>query len=416
MSLDTNEVQRQRAENPLHYLREMVLARNLLYFILILALSLLCQLATAQNNTLSSSAQVSLLTCSAGDDAYTSWGHTAIRIHDPERAYDKVFNYGTFDFDTPNFMLKFLRGKLLYKLGIASTKKFRFVYEREKRTVWEQVLNLDAAEEQEIFDYLLNEYKPENRFYQYDFFFDNCATRVRDVFEKTMEDRLEWAENPAVKDRTLRGLLDEGIIENAPLDFGIDLILGANSDVKADTRNAMFLPFHLQSSLKDAKIRRGGKWEPFVVSESSFFEFDRPIHSKFNWTIVIALAVILLIRLFFLKSNSKGVRIFDYSLFFLAGLIGVILAFMWLGTDHKACGWNLHLFWANPLYLLMLIGLRIKGLRPYMKYLFIFTAHLTFMGFFLIPGMGQYLHPAIVILMLILLLASVRRVFVLWKS
>lgn len=399
----------------MQYLREMLSGRNLLVFIWAAVLLLLFTTAQAQQQNLSSEAQISLLTCSAGDDAYTSWGHTAIRVFDPARNYDRVFNYGTFDFDTPNFYSKFLRGKLRYKLGLASTKRFKKVYEREKRTVWEQVLNLTAEEEEMVFDYLLEQYKPENRFYMYDFFFDNCATRVRDVFEVVLKDKLDWDENPAVKDQTLRGLLDEGIIENAPLDFGIDLILGANSDVKADTRNAMFLPFQLQSSFEDAKIQHNGKWEPLVAAESTLFEFDRPLHTKFNWTIVIVLGILLLIRLLLWKKYSGLIRFFDYSLFFLAGLIGVILAFMWLGTDHKACGWNLHLLWANPLYLLMLFALLIKPLRPYMKYLFIFTAHLTFMGFFLIPGMGQYLHPAIVVLMLLLLVASTKKVFDLWR-
>jgi len=131
------------------------------------------------------SAKVSLLTCSPGSELYSKFGHSAIRVYDPYEGTDIVFNYGLFDFNTPNFYLKFIRGKLPYQLGIQRFYNFMWDYQSEGRKVVETPLMLDLAAQRKLLDFLEYNYRPENRQYPYDFFFDNCASRIRDVVEQS---------------------------------------------------------------------------------------------------------------------------------------------------------------------------------------------------------------------------------------
>jgi hypothetical protein len=138
--------------------------------------------AIAQKQQLSDQAVISLITADPGEELYSLFGHSAIRVKDTVNNQDLVFNYGTFNFNTPNFYMKFTRGKLLYMLSIQQFDRFKRSYEYEKRDLKEQILNLTQDQKQAIFQFLLWNYQPENRYYKYDFFFDNCATRIRDVF------------------------------------------------------------------------------------------------------------------------------------------------------------------------------------------------------------------------------------------
>ena len=148
---------------------------------LILPAFVLLNSITPSKAQLSPSAQVSIITCAPGDELYSIFGHSAIRVNDSINQIDLVFNYGTFDFDTPNFYLKFMRGKLNYMLSMAPYDRFLFEYVYYKRSVWEQVLDLSEVEKNNLFQALIINAEPEHRNYHYHFFFDNCATRIRDM-------------------------------------------------------------------------------------------------------------------------------------------------------------------------------------------------------------------------------------------
>src|SRR5690606_5550069 len=119
-----------------------------------------------------------------GDDLYATFGHSAVRVTDSSAGIDYVFNYGTFDFDTPHFYWKFVRGKLMYSLSAMDFPTFMQAYREEGRSVTEQVLNLSCPEKEMIWQFLQQNYLPENRDYKYDFLYDNCSTRIRDIFDK----------------------------------------------------------------------------------------------------------------------------------------------------------------------------------------------------------------------------------------
>ena len=146
----------------------------------------------AQVTTLSEAAEISIITIGPGKNLYDKFGHSAFRVKDEANGIDWAYNYGTYDFNTPNFYTKFAQGKLNYNLSVAYFEAFYQNYVQENRWVKEQVLNLSSTEKNELFQYLQNNATPENRGYLYDFFFDNCATRIRDVLKAVLGEELQY--------------------------------------------------------------------------------------------------------------------------------------------------------------------------------------------------------------------------------
>ena len=188
--------------------------KNFIFTLIILALAL-----PGKATTLSDKAEISVLTCSPGKELYSLFGHTAIRVHDPEQDLDVVFNYGTFDFDTPHFYLKFAQGLLPYQLSTSHFQSFMYSYMMEERSVYSQRLQLDSLQRQKLFDLLLENYKPENRSYLYNFLYDNCTTRVRDILVDCSPAAIDWNTPDLESFRRISGRLALGAL-GYPHDFG----------------------------------------------------------------------------------------------------------------------------------------------------------------------------------------------------
>ena len=223
-------------------------------------LALLCLLIVLRASSLnaqtqfnfSDSTRVSLLTCSPGNALYSTFGHSAVRVYDPLSGMDAVFNWGIFDFDTPNFYWKFMRGKLLYRMGGQRFIDFYAEYQYLQRSVVETPVLLPLDAKRKLLRTIETNYLPENQKYKYDFFFDNCATRIRDVVERALP--ITYADtNRTIK--PLRRLLDEYLVEMPWSDFGIDLILGLPADQMGTFRYEMFLPDYLGKNLKHARYQ-----------------------------------------------------------------------------------------------------------------------------------------------------------------
>lgn len=319
---------------------------------------------------LSEEAEVHLLTADPGAELYSSFGHSAFRIVDPGKRYDRIYNYGTFSFNTPGFYMKFARGKLPYYLAGESVQGFVRLYGSEGRKVKAQVLNLKQSEVQQIYEYLENNLKPENREYPYDFFFDNCATRERDVLEQVFEDDLDWKPWPDDSLGSLRDLIDIYLAERSWPDFGIDLLLGLPADQQADQQLSMFLPDFLHDAFARAVVREGESWKPLVEREYMLVKPESTFVAKDGWlTPTIAmwgLFAIALILTIFLSGRSIPLRIFDFLFFLTLGLVAILILLLWFATDHDATHNNLNILWAHPLYLyiafLRLFG---KGSRQF---------------------------------------------------
>ncbi|OWY22281.1 DUF4105 domain-containing protein [Sphingobacteriales bacterium UPWRP_1] len=329
-------------------------SRYLLLFPILLLLATVPNV-NAQTLQLSPQAEVSLLTCAPGNEVYSYFGHCALRINDPANNYDKVFNYGTFNFSEPNFYFKFIKGKLNYYLSVAPFSRFAPEYESENRWVYEQILQLTPAQKQNLADLLLTNALPENRAYLYDFFYDNCATRPRDIIEKSLQGKVTFADTLNGKTLSFRQLIDPYIKKNEWVDFGIDLILGYPADHKATTYQYMFLPDYLMNAFADAQITDSlGKSIPLVKNTLQVVNAQLPPAPKnlFNPYLAfgLLLAMGLLVTLFQVK-RKKFSAIFDLILFGITGLLGIILLLLWFATNHKELAFNMNLIWAFPLHL-----------------------------------------------------------------
>jgi hypothetical protein len=282
--------------------------------------------------------EISLLTCSSGSESFSSWGHSAIRVIDKEQAIDIVYNFGLFDFDTPNFYLKFVKGKLKYKLGIHSTNRFFRTYFREDRQIIEQKLNLSDENEIKIIGRLEYLYRPENRYYYYEFSKKNCTSELRDlIFNNTETDLKKKKTN-----KTYRILINEFLTNRLWLKFGMNLIFGAGVDKKIDNYESMFLPDYLYWGLNNIKINN----KKLVSNETTFNKVEK---SKSNYPFLlnpILLFSILLIIVLIYKSSK-----IQLPIFLITGITGLLILIVWLLTEHDELKNNFNLLWCNPLYL-----------------------------------------------------------------
>jgi hypothetical protein len=295
--------------------------------------------------------EVSLITMGPGSDLYSKFGHSAIRLNDPDQNLDIAYNYGTFDFNTPNFYPKFVRGKLDYILSVDPTKPLLRYYLRTGREVIEQQLLLSPSEVQHLADFLAENYKPENRTYQYDFFYDNCATRIRDVLED-IRPSLQFEEHES-SNKVYRDLLIEKLQGDPLILLGINLILGPVTDRAIDVRGEMFLPTYLMNNLE---LTKSG--EPVLVGPKNILAPDNfKIHAAPMWK-QPALYVWLILLILLIGGNSQGIfrvsKMVSMVLITLVSLCFGLFSFMWLFTEHSTTHGNLNLLWANPIFIYLL--------------------------------------------------------------
>jgi hypothetical protein len=227
--------------------------KQIIYCLCLLFLTTFSQVAKAQPET-HSGLRISLITCTPGDDLYSIFGHSAIRVIDSVALKDYVFNYGTFDFDDKNFYIKFMRGKLLYFLSMDNTADFISFYQYFNRGITEQVLQLTDQEKISIQRFLYNNLKNENKFYQYDFFYDNCTTRPRDIILKNTTNRpvLPFAMSPQTTFRSaIHQYLDRSGQSWSKL--GIDILLGVRTDKIMTAEEQQFLPDNLMASIDQSQ-------------------------------------------------------------------------------------------------------------------------------------------------------------------
>lgn len=319
---------------------------------------------------LTDSSRVSLLTCSAGNELYSTFGHSAIRVYDPQLRFDIVFNYGTFNFQDPNFYPNFIQGKLKYILSCYPYRLFNKEYVSENRSVWEQKLNISLNERQYLLDSLFVNLTEEHRYYQYDFLNDNCATRIRDVFVQAIPRKLEFDYSSFDKGKSYRELLKPNLINKPWAELGIDLLMGIPADREATPWDYMFLPDHLDKAFQNASFATDSAKTPFSGETKLILQGaeDKP---RFIWGSPFQLFTILLILIAFASyiEIRRGVRYLwiDRSLLVFAGLLGVLFAYLWIGTAHKSMVWNMNLLWANPFHLLVVFILSAKRLQKWVK-------------------------------------------------
>jgi len=365
---------------------------------ILLVIILLISIKTNAANppVLSNEATISLLTCSPGDELYSLFGHSAMRVKDPQKNIDVVFNYGTFSFNE-DFYFNFAMGRLNYSLSVSSMKGFVRSYENEQRGIIEQVLNLDSTSKQQVFNYLDWNNEPENREYLYDFFYDNCSSRLRDVLEMSIgTDRIAFADLQEEDKPSFRQMIDEYLIYHPWGDFGIDLGLGLPCDKVPSSYEYMFLPNKLMEAFGAATI--DGK--PLVMEENTLLETEGLTYtsSLFDPTplfwLLFGLIAILSAYGYRKRRLYKGI---DVIYFLLIGPVGALVFFLWFITDHTGTVNNFNMLWAWPTHLLAIPFLFFTKPRKIYWEAYGIVLTITLIA---APFLPQMLHYAVVPLML----------------
>ena len=353
--------------------------------------------------------EVSLLTADPGTELYSSFGHSAIRLREigPD-GRDLVFNFGTFDFDTPNFYGKFATGKLNYMLSVVPYDRFIIEYDYYKRGLREQVLDLNQEQKDFLLQHLDAQYAPERRFYKYDFFYNNCATKIRDAFDIAMGEQLVWSDSVA-EEKTFRNLIDEFVLPLPWADFGIDLALGAVIDRPATELEKQFLPTYMEQAFANATILENGVSRPLVKQSRVLLEYpkEEAQQSLLNPTVIFWFLVVLFAAstLYGFK-KGKLMKGLDVALFGSVGILGVVVAFLWFFTDHSATAWNWNILWAFPGHLVLVWGLVARPNATWISSYLLFVMGATVMTLlFWIFGMQSF-SPALIPILLLLLLRA----------
>lgn len=324
----------------------------------------------AQSDT--SRLRVSLLTCTPGAELYSVFGHSALRVVDSAAGTDIVYNYGTFNFDDPDFYTKFIMGRLPYFLSQESFPDFVYAYSYFKRGVFEQVLNLDAEEKKNLQLFLFDNVREENKYYAYDFLYDNCTTRLRDLIFRTPTgtafDPPPLYKGPRSFRDHLHTYLDRAEMQWTKL--GIDLLLGAVIDKEMTVGQSMFLPEYLAQGVSLAG--QGGK--KLMSVELTQVPDQQPAPEKLAfWQTPVAVFTFFAFLIIF-PVFTRGRRKISYQLFadrfvlILTGVLGVFLLFMWFGTNHRSCSNNLNLIWAMPFNLIL--GFLVPVKKAWHRYYF----------------------------------------------
>jgi len=295
--------------------------------------------------------QISILTCAPGEDVYTAWGHTAIRIIDSSKQTDIVYNFGTFDFNTPNFLLEFIKGNLNYFLSADNFQNFILEYQYYGRSIKEQVLVLSDVEKINWQNALLKNLEGNNRYYLYNFITDNCTTRVKDGFYQFANTQVPPSNIKSFRTHVVEAPYQQGI---PWIGLGIDVLLGAVSDQAPTALQAGFLP--------DLFFEQLAAQASYIESTQNY-EFTKTVPVKPTDPVYYIIGLIM-VYLFVGKWNARwaviAAKMIDVSLLFIFGLGGLLLVYMSVFSKHTACHDNFNIAWIHPFYFIALIFYFIK--------------------------------------------------------
>ena len=378
--------------------------RKILFFLFTLtALSL-----QGFSQPLSPAARIRLLVCAPGDEIYSYWGHAAIRVIDPMTGMDTVFHYGAFDFGSSylKFSWRFAKGETDYEIAKQRMGSFMREFYEEKRSVREYLLDFTPQEKQFLYDALVENYKPENRIYRYDQFFDNCATRLRVQIEKTVKGQIQYDKSGDER-LSFRDLNDKYVAGNSWSGLGINLALGNPTDRITTFSEKMFLPDYLGNDMSKAIVTRDGHQMPLISGSSMIIQAPLPDNSfSFTSPAVVILFFFLVTAGLTVWERKKRKRFIwlDVTIFAAFGIAALILCFTTFISVMTWTKWNLNLIWAWPTHLLVAVLWFFPSLRPkltwYMKLTSVVLI-LFLISMFFLPQSFHWLVVPICLMLLI---------------
>lgn len=325
--------------------------KGLLYIVLTFILSVVNATVGAQSMTNPDRIQISLLTCSPGKEVWAQYGHTAIRYYDKESGEDLAINYGIFSLDQTYFIPRFVLGMTDYRMGVQPMDMFLAQYSYEGRGVVEQVLNLSAEDKEVIYKALQENMKPENVVYRYNYFFDNCTTRARDMLVNHLHGKVVYP--PAEEDATFRSMIHKWNNKYEWSQFGEDLLLGVNADRKTTKSEQQFLPENLRSDFDKAKYNGKPLVKETNVLLDAETEVVEPVFPLSPLSVALIFAVISLVMMLFSYRRQQVYWAWDLALMLTSGLMGIIF-FVMIFSQHPCVSLNFILLFFNPLPLFFL--------------------------------------------------------------
>ena len=346
------------------------------------------------------SVEVSLLTCSPHEEIYSLYGHSALRWHSGEQ--DIVFNWGMFSFNKPYFVLRFVFGLTDYELGAYPYDTFWPYYQKWGSSITEQVLNLTNDEKRQLQQALIENLKPENKVYRYNFFYNNCSTKPRDIVESCIKGKVIYNEREDFAP-TFREMVRECNRYHAWSKFGNDMLLGVKADMKTSREEQEFLPHNLMYDVARAQIYENGTYRPLVKEERLLvppgvhkwgFGLGIGPYEAFSLFLLLSLGIAL-----YEWRKKKIARWWDVLLMTVQGLVGVMLTVM-IFSQHPTTSLNLNILLFNPLPLLFIPAI-IKGKRNTWRKL-----QLAMLLLFAIGGIFQSYAEGMWIVALCLLIRS----------
>ena len=305
---------------------------------------------------------VYLMTMGPGKRVWERFGHNAIWIHDPVRGTDQAYNYGLFDFHQQNFLLRFIQGRMWYWMQGFPAESYIEQYRRANRSVWVQELEMAPQARRELQEFLEWNERPENRFYHYDYYRDNCSTRIRDALDRALGGRIHQTTQSALTNRTYRFHTLRLTANDPPVYSGLLLALGQPVDRPISAWEEMFLPLAMREHLRELTVAgKDGAPVPLVRSERTLFEATEPTPPStppfwlpFYLAIGLALggsAYGLGIRARRSRPARLGFLMLTWMWVLVTGTAGVVLAGLWGLTDHAAAYYNENILQMNILAL-----------------------------------------------------------------
>jgi hypothetical protein len=373
--------------------------KNLLGFVFLL----LPILASAQS--LSKDAKITILTCGPAQPMYATFGHTALWVSDPVNQIDEVYNFGTFNSGTSYFYIKFLGGSLQYALSVTNFKSFLREYKYEKRWVKGQDLLFSNEEKNTLYASLKQANLPENRYYRYGFFKENCSTKIIELL-------LNHCGNPAAADTLVqpanmsyRDALKHYLYNRPWLQFGINLLLGPFADQEISREQSCFMPDFLMQEIEAAGIASS----PEVLLDGNY-KYRKANELTSPMVIFWLILCLLVIKVFWLKTSEKISDGVDLFLFISAAMLGLLFLVLWNWSEHVSLHFNFNILWANPLLLILLWTIPARK-NKFNRVLLILYALMLF--FFLINfnRLPQKIPLEVMPIVSALVLIAVNRVF-----
>ena len=304
--------------------------------IYILLLCLVMSLSVRANE-LSETARISLITCSPGEALYEKYGHTALRVYDPVNDIDITFNYGIFDFDVDHFYWKFVKGETWYQLGAMMTYWFMLDYAEDGRNVSEQILNLTPEQTESLWMALKTNYQPQNRYYLYNFVFDNCATRPYRLIANTLNDTI-ISDYTGYTGQTYRRFIRHYTDGLSWANAGINLLFGPKADQPMDSEQRLFLPEELMLFMQSAHLSDGSPLvcqsaiTPFSVAKTPWWA---------SWPLGLACYFILMALIsWYDRKRQRWSWWVDLIVAVPYGLLLVIVTFLTFFSCHPLVGFG----------------------------------------------------------------------------